>query len=104
MARLDVYANPIGEHRREVPFWVDVQSDFLKSLDTRVVLPLRRLRTAPVAAQRLNPVFTVEGIEVFLDAANIATFPAHRLGKRVTSLGAHRFDIDNALDMLFQGL
>jgi hypothetical protein len=25
MARFDVYANPIADQRREVPYWIDVQ-------------------------------------------------------------------------------
>lgn len=104
MARFDVYANPIAEQRREVPYWIDVQADYLHALSTRVVVPLRRVRPTSKYAERLNPVFTVESAKVFLDTANIATFPAHRLSKRVTSLTAHRFDIDNALDFLFQGI
>ena len=41
MARYDVYPNP-GQNP-QVPFLLDVQSDLLSVLDTRVVVPLRRL-------------------------------------------------------------
>ena len=44
MARFDVYQNPIAEQRRTVPYWLDIQSDFVESLQHGVVLPLR-LRT-----------------------------------------------------------
>ncbi|WP_396267386.1 CcdB family protein [Ideonella sp.] len=39
MARFDVYANP-GSHAKTTPFLVDVQSDLLDGLDTRMVIPL----------------------------------------------------------------
>ena len=104
MARLDVFANPIAELRREVPYWIDVQADYLRSLGTRVVIPLRRVRANAAPAERLNPVFEIESAQVFLDTANIATFPAHRLTKRVANLAERRFDVDNALDFLFQGI
>lgn len=104
MAGLDVYADPIAEQRRDLPCRIDVQADDLHALGTRAVIALRRVRPARRYAQRLNAVFTVESAKVFLDTANIATFPAHRLSKRVTDLSAHRFDIDNALDFLFQGI
>jgi toxin CcdB len=104
MPRLDVFTNPIAEQRREVPYCIDVQADALRALGTRVVIPLRRARSGSTLAERLNPLFEVEQTKVFLDTANIATFPAHRLTKRVGSLADHRFDVDNALDFLFQGL
>ena len=45
MARFDVYQNPIAEQRRTVPYWLDIQSDFVESLQTRG-------RASPQAAHR----------------------------------------------------
>ena len=42
MARFDVYANP-GAHATITPFLLDVQSDLLDGLDTRMVIPLRSM-------------------------------------------------------------
>ncbi|WP_246811302.1 CcdB family protein [Mesorhizobium sp. AA22] len=39
---------------------LDVQADLLKSLNTRVVIPLMP-PTAPVPGRRLNPTFTING-------------------------------------------
>jgi toxin CcdB len=41
MARFDVYATP-GRHADSTPYLLDVQSDLLDGLDSRVVIPLRR--------------------------------------------------------------
>jgi len=46
MARFDVYANP-GIHATTTPYLLDVQSDLLDGLDTRMVIPLRSLKTFP---------------------------------------------------------
>jgi toxin CcdB len=37
MARFDVYANP-GSHATTTPYLLDVQSDLLDGLDTRMVI------------------------------------------------------------------
>jgi toxin CcdB len=59
MARFDVYANP-GSQAATTPFLLDVQSDLLDGLDSRMVIPLRSLKHFPKVklSSRLNrPVF-----------------------------------------------
>jgi len=46
MARFDVYANP-GSHANTTPYLLDVQSDLLDGLDSRMVIPLRSLKHFP---------------------------------------------------------
>lgn len=62
MARFDVYANP-GEHARTTPYLLDVQSDLLDGLESRVVVPLRDLaHFADVKLpELLMPVFEIQG-------------------------------------------
>ncbi len=103
MARFDVYPTPILADKATVPFWLDVQADFLHDLGTRVVVPLRRTRGQPALKARLNPVFTIERAEVFADIANIATFPARLLRRASGNLREHAFVIEDALDFLFRG-
>ena len=40
MARFDVYANP-GNHAKTMPYLLDVKSNLLDGLDSRMVIPLR---------------------------------------------------------------
>ena len=42
MAQWDVYANASAASRAEVPYFVDVQSDLLRGVPTRFVMPLMR--------------------------------------------------------------
>ncbi|WP_438887671.1 CcdB family protein, partial [Bacillus cereus group sp. BC232] len=55
MARFDIFDNEGGGG-----YLLDVQSDLLGGLNTRVVVPLLPQSSAPPPAQRLNPVFSIE--------------------------------------------
>ena len=55
MARFDVFPNPDSKG-----FLLDVQADLLDGLNTRVVVPLIPIQSAPMPAKRLNPVFEIE--------------------------------------------
>lgn len=68
MARFEVFRNS-GSHADDIPYLLDVQSDLLHGLDTRIVIPLRRCDRFPVSRipQRLTPVFNIEGIACMLE-------------------------------------
>jgi toxin CcdB len=104
VARFDVYRNN-GAQAADVPYLLDVQSDVLSGLDTRVVVPLRRLilfvSVRPPA--NLMPVVTVEDVECVLETPKLAAVPVRILKAPVTSLAANHFEISAALDFLFQG-
>lgn len=103
MARFDVHVNPIAEQRRAVPYWLDVQNDFVEALSTRVIVPLRmRAQDLPIT-ERLNPLFQIEGKQVFAETQSLVAVPLRVLRKPVASLREHQTDIENALDLLFHG-
>lgn len=104
MARLTVYRNPTRSEWKHTPFLLDVQTDLIGALATRVVVPLRTADSFPAPIEILNPVVDIDGKRVVLDTAALAALPRDALRSPVADLRAHRFDIDNALDMLFQGL
>lgn len=98
MSRFDVYA-----HRHEAGYLLDVQSDLLGQLNTRVVVPLMPLDTGPAAAQRLNPQFTVQGAPVSMVTQYMAAIPATELAQHICSLDRERDVILQAIDFLHQG-
>lgn len=55
MPKFDVFPNPTGNG-----FLLDVQTDLLSDLNTRVVVPLMPTASAPKPATRLNPTFTID--------------------------------------------
>lgn len=98
MARFDLYANPEG------PGWLlDLQSDLLDGLNTRVVAPLLARADAPAPARRLNPVFLVAGVEAVMLTQFLAAVPVAILGPRIASLAGEQDAITAAVDMVFQG-
>ena len=104
MARFEVFRNS-GAHADDVPYLLDVQSDLLHGLDTRVVIPLRRRDRFPASRipQRLTPVFEIEGIACLLETPKLAAVPRRLLKQPVHSLTAEQAAITGALDFLFHG-
>lgn len=104
MARFDVYRNP-GEKSADVPYLLDVQSDVLEGLDSRIVVPLRRRDRFPAVTLPANlmPIFQIDGVECVLETPKLAAVPVRILKEKVTSLEALRFEIGAALEFLFQG-
>lgn len=101
MARFDVYANPDPADRRSIPYFLDVQSDHLGALETRVVVPLYTSGRFAGNVRRLNPVLDVADKTVVMDTASIGAIPMADLRRPVANLADHQFDIQDALDTLF---
>ena len=98
MARFDVFKNA-----DEASYLLDVQSDLLSGLNTRVVVPLIPKSSAPSPAQRLNPVFNIEGQQLVMATQYMAAVPERELHSRACSLAEEQDAISAALDMLFLG-
>jgi toxin CcdB len=101
MPRFDVYPNPEASERRHTPYLLDVQNDYISSLASRVVVPLRREAAFGPAARNLNPILSVADEAVVLDTAALGAVPAVDLRKPVASLRDAREPIQEALDTLF---
>jgi toxin CcdB len=101
MARFDVYANPEPGERKHTPYLLDVQNDYIDSLATRVVIPLRREAAFGPPARNLNPVVEVAEDRVVLDTAALGAIPATELRKCVATLRDAKEPIQEALDALF---
>ena len=101
MARFDVYAHADADTRKKTPFLLDVQNSYIDGLETRVVVPLRLTSFHRLRLQDLNPSFEIDGREVVMDTASLASIPVRELGRHVTNLGLHRHEIAAALDSLF---
>jgi toxin CcdB len=103
MAQFDVYRNPQPRSRIATPYLVDLQADMLDTLETRVVAPLMREGTIDRTG-RLHPTFIVEATRVIMATDRIAAIRRGELQERVTSLEGHRYDIINAIDILWSGV
>ncbi len=105
MAQFDVFRNPNPATRARIPYLLDVQSDLLDPLATRVVVPLCKpevLSGRP--AERLNPGFEVEGRKVLMLTPELAGVARQILGERIGNLAADRQAIIGALDLAVTGI
>ena len=98
MSRFDIFENKNG-----AGYLLDVQSDLLSGLNTRVVVPLLPKSSAPFPAQRLNPVFSINGLEVVMATQYMAAVPESEVRFCSGSLAEQQDDIAAALDMLLLG-
>ncbi len=83
---------------------VDCQSDLLRHLPTRVVIPLFEAGEALVPTSRLNPTFTIEGQPLILAPQYLVSIPIAEMTPSGASLAANDFAIIDALDMLISGV
>lgn len=105
MARLTVYRNKNPSTKGEFPLLLDVQSELLDELETRVVIPLTRnasLTRRPIKS--LMPVVTVEGEEYVAVTQELAGIRKSDLGRRFSSIADQRGVIIAALDLLLTGI
>ena len=103
MPQFDVYRNPDASSSARFPFLLDIQSDLLESLATRVVVPLATAEDSTPMA-RLMPVFEVGDQRLVMRTAERAGVPRKAIGARVGSLAGRRHEIVAALDVLISGV
>jgi len=105
MPQFDVYRNTNITTRARIPYLLDVQTDLLDPLATRVVVPLCRPEMLKgKLAERLNPVFEVEGTKMAMLTPELAGVSRKVLGERVGNLATERQAIVAALDLLIIGI
>jgi toxin CcdB len=98
MARHDVFQTTDG-----AGYLLDVQSDLLDIIGTRVMVPLLARDKFTKTFSRLNPEFMVGDQRYVMMTQFITAVPLSILGPTVAKLGDQHDTITKALDMLFQG-
>jgi toxin CcdB len=103
MARFDIYTNPDAAERDVVPYYLDVQNNFLDTIQTKVVVPLHFAHSFELRVRNLNPVFEVKGKPVVMNTAAIGAVPTSVLRRPVDNLAPQQLEITKALDTLLGG-
>ena len=98
MAQFDVFVV-----RSSGSLVVDVQSDLLDPLNTRVVVPLLAMDSGLIPAKRLNPVLKIGETDLILATQLMAAVQFAEFGDAVENIAHERDTITAALDMVFQG-
>lgn len=98
MAQYDVFLNLDGSG-----YLLNVQSDLLDGLSTRLVIPLLPASQAPTPATRLNPMVNIGDQTHVMVTQFMAAVPEKLLTKHITSAVHMRDEITAAIDMLTHG-
>lgn len=100
-----VYPNPSARLREEIPFLVDLQSNLLSGLTTRLVAPLARTSGGvELLPRRLCPLFTIDGTTVVMLPHEVGPIDARLLKRSVSSLDARSHELIDALDAVVSGV
>ena len=104
MAQFTVYRNKSPRTKATFPFLLDVQSDLLEALNTRVVIPLSKI---PMLTRKplnqLTPMVQFEGDSYVLMTPQLAGIARADLGVASGSLSDQRQTILAAMDFLLTG-
>ncbi|WP_343550943.1 CcdB family protein [Pantoea sp.] len=88
----------------DYPYLVDVQSEIIGDLKSRIVIPLlpvSRLKNKQV--KRLNPIIQVEGEEFLVMSHEMASIRTSIIGERIMDARAYRQLIKDSIDFIFDG-
>lgn len=104
MPAFTVYTNPDSKSQKRIPFLLDIQSDLLSGLETRVVVPLYSRSASKVhPISRLTPVVPFQNRSFVAMVPELAGISRRHLGQAVGSLAAARPELVAALDLLITG-
>jgi toxin CcdB len=104
MARFDLYNNPSSKSGAKSPYLLDVQSDHLGNLMSRVVIPLTRMAgnyTVGEVAQDLAPIIEIGGEKFILETPFLGAIRTTELGPATGTLKPEQSRVMAALDRLF---
>jgi toxin CcdB len=105
MAQFSVHKNKNPKTRSAYPYLVDVQSDLLRDLRTRVVVPLSKhsaLGKKPI--KNLMPVIDVDRQKYVMLVPQMAGISVADLGPEIASVAQRRDDIVASIDFLITGI
>ena len=104
MAQFRIYRNLSSGASRGIPFLLDVQTDLLQGLATRLVVPLyRRSAYTGSLMAGLMPTFELGGEPCIAVLPEMAAVSAKCLGAEVADAAARCSDLLSALDLLISG-
>ena len=103
--QFDVFENPSPRMRDVYPYVVDVQSDLLSSLATRMMVPLAVTTLAEKdLPRRLCPVITVNDKSLMLVPFEAAPLDKRLLRTEITSVRERSHEIIAAMDSVLSGI
>lgn len=104
MPQFSLHRNQNPKTKAAIPFLLDVQSDLLSELGTRVVIPVFKRKNLGIQPlTRLTPEVEIQGDKYVVMTPQLAGIPIKDLGPVAGNLSEYRREIVSALDLLITG-
>ena len=105
MSQYSLYKNENKSSKKTYPYFVDVQSDLLDSLNSTIVIPLTTSKeTNKKIAKGLCPVLEIDGKDYVLLTHQMTSVPVSLLKSELMIIDNYRYEILRAIDLLLTGI
>jgi toxin CcdB len=103
--QFDVYKNTDKDSNKTYPFFIDIQTNLLDSLNSRTVIPLTPVKNVGKEyPKNICPIIQIEGKEFALLSHQISSVPVSLLKKKALSADSFRNEVVTAIDFLVTGI
>jgi len=104
MPQFDIHTNTNPYSKKQYPYLIDVQSNILDQLETRLVIPLiLKSNFGHNIIKYLTPILTINNQEYIVLTPQIAAINKKILGKTIDNCINYRTDIVSSVDFLITG-
>lgn len=103
MAQFDIYENGDQHSCHGEPYVVDVQSNLLEGLATRMVIPLISKDTIAQPVEVLNPVIRIANQNFYLSSPQLRSVHKDRLGNKIATIVNQRDAVRASVAFLLSG-
>ena len=105
MPQFSVYINENRASRKTYPYFLDVQTNLLDELNSRLVIPLTPSDSLEnINVKKLCPLITIGGKSFALLTHQLTAIPASNLKQEVENIEYFRNEIVGAIDLLITGI
>ena len=105
MSQFTLYKNNDKSTANTYPYFVDVQSELLQTLNTRLVIPLTPLALLDQKApSHLCPTIHLDEGDFVILTQQMASVPTKVLKESITDISTFRDEIISAIDFLITGI
>lgn len=104
MEQFDIYTNNIKKSKSNVPYLINLQSDPMNLLATRIVAPIRETSTcSDQVLTKIHIPISINDKDFTIFISELAAIPVELLGERVINVNHLRRECTDAIDLLFTG-
>lgn len=104
MNQFDIFRNKNTKSSKDVPLLINLQSDPMDLLESRIVAPLRK--EADYSDQKLSRIhipISIENEDYIVFISELAAIPLELMGEKVMNAASLRQEFTSAIDLLFTG-